>query len=472
MRAIKIVATIGPATSSSEQIERLLGAGVDVVRLNFSHGSREDHACVVAIVRETANSLDKHVAVLQDLQGPRIRTGALRDGGPMVLKQNSEIVICHAPVEGGDGVISSTYPDIYRFLSPGNRMLVDDGRLEVEVVTIEGRDIRCRVVKGGLLGEYQGINLPGVDLDIPTFTDKDRYDLEAGLEMGVDWVAMSFVRSGKDANVLRELMRKRRNQVPLIAKVERAMALQNLEGILNAFDGVMVARGDLGVELYQEEVPVWQKTMVRKARHMGKISIVATQMLESMINEPRPTRAEVSDVANAVWDGADAVMLSGETAVGSFPVEAVAVMARIIEKTQEVYVPEETDVSGRSGREAQAVARAACNLADGLHAEAIAVLTLSGVTAHRVSKYRPAVPILALTRESHIARRLNLWWGVVPVLADLPHITVDSYGVIEKVLLEKELVQHGEKIIVVGSSPLAARVPTNFLKVLKVGAYI
>ena len=290
--------------------------------------------------------------------------------------------------------------------------------------------------------------------------------------MGVDWVAMSFVRSGKDANVLRELMRKRRNQVPLIAKVERAMALQNLEGILNAFDGVMVARGDLGVELYQEEVPVWQKTMVRKARHMGKISIVATQMLESMINEPRPTRAEVSDVANAVWDGADAVMLSGETAVGSYPVEAVAVMARIIEKTQEVYVPEETDVSGRSGREAQAVARAACNLADGLHAEAIAVLTLSGVTAHRVSKYRPAVPILALTREPHIARRLNLWWGVVPVLADLPHITVDSYGVIEKVLLEKELVQHGEKIIVVGSSPLAARVPTNFLKVLKVGAYI
>ena len=472
MHAVKIVATIGPATSSREQIERLISAGVNMVRLNFSHGSHEDHVHLVRIVRETAERLGRHVAVLQDLQGPRIRTGPLMDGGPLELKQESEIVIDHDLLEGGDGRISSTYPDIYRFVSPGNRVLLDDGRLEAEVLAVEGRDIRCRVVKGGTLGAYQGINLPGVVLDIPTFTDKDRDDLEVGLEIGVDWVAMSFVRSGEDANFLRELMRKRRIHVPLIAKVERAMALRNLEGILSAFDGVMVARGDLGVELPPEEVPVWQKTIIRRARHKGKISIVATQMLESMINEPRPTRAEASDVANAVWDGADAVMLSGETAIGSFPVEAVTVMARIIERTQEVYVPEEIDASGKSLREAQAVARAACNLAEDLNAKAIAVLTRSGVTAHRVSRCRPAVPILALTREPYMARRLNLWWGVVPVLADLPHVTVDSYGVIEKVLMEKGLVQRGDKIVVVGSSPLTARVPTNFLKVLRVGSYI
>jgi pyruvate kinase len=472
MSATKIVATIGPATSSQDRIEKLINAGVDVVRLNFSHGSHEDHAHVVRVVRETAAGLGKHVAVLQDLQGPRIRTGPLGDGVPLELKQGSEIVISHELAEAEEGRISSTYPDIYRFLSPGNRVLLDDGRLEAEVLAVEDRDIRCRVVKGGLLGAFQGINLPGVVLDIPTFTDKDRDDLEAGLQMGVDWAAMSFVRSGEDANPLRELMRKRHSLVPLIAKVERAMALRNLEGILNAFDGVMVARGDMGVELSQEEVPVWQKTIIRRARQKGKISIVATQMLESMINEPRPTRAEVSDVANAVWDGADAVMLSGETAIGSFPVEAAAVMERIIDKTKEVYVPEATDVNGQTVQESQAVASAACNLAHGLRAQAIAVLTRSGVTAHRVSKCRPSVPILALTREPHIARRLNLWWGVVPVLADLPQVTVDSYGVIERVLLEKGLAKLGDKIVVVGSSPLAARVPTNFLKVLRVGAYL
>ena len=472
MRATKIVATIGPASSSPEQIGKLVEAGVDVVRLNFSHGSHEDHANVVRTVREAADPLDRHVAVLQDLQGPRIRTGPLGEGGPLGLEQGSDFVIAHDPIPSEEGRIGSTSPHIHRFVAPGNRVLLDDGRLEAQVLSIEGQDIRCRVVKGGLLGAYQGINLPGVFLDIPTFTAKDRNDLEAGLQMGVDWVAMSFVRSGDDANPLRELMREKRVRVPIIAKVERARALQNLEGILSSFDGVMVARGDMGVELPPEEVPVWQKTIISRARQKGKISIVATQMLESMINDTRPTRAEVSDVANAVWEGADAVMLSGETAIGSHPVEAAMVMSRIIDKTLEVYVPEETDVSGRSVQESEAVARAACSLADGLKAHAIAVLTRSGVTAHRVSKSRPAVPILALTKNERIARRLKLWWGVVPVLADLPQVTVDSYGVIERVLLEKGLANLDDKIIVVGSSPLAARVPTNFLKVLRMGAYM
>ena len=472
MRAVKIVATIGPATSSPQRIEELIRAGVDVVRLNFSHGSHEDHAQLVQIVRDTAQRLGRQVAVLQDLQGPRMRTGPLRNDDALELKQDSELLISHDQVEGQDGRISSTYPEMYRFVSPGNRLLLDDGRLEAEVVAIEGRDIRCRVVKGGLLGAYQGINLPGVVLDIPTFTEKDRADLEVGLDIGVDWVAMSFVRNGDDARPLREMMRQYRKRLPLIAKVERAMALRNLEGILSAFDGVMVARGDMGVELSTEEVPVWQKTIIHQAHHKGKVAIVATQMLESMINEPQPTRAEASDVANAVWEGADAVMLSGETAIGSYPVEAVAVMARIIEKAQEIYVPEETGVTGRYRREAQAVARAACSLAGDLDARAIVVLTRSGVTAHRVSKNRPAVPILALTREPNVARQLNLWWGVLPIVTDLPQVTADTSGIVDEVLMEKNLVRRGDRIVLVGSSPFTARAPTNFLKVHRVGAHV
>lgn len=471
MGATKIVATIGPASSSPVQIEKLIEVGVDVVRLNFSHGSHAEHAKVVRTVREAAAGSGRFVAVLQDLQGPRIRTGPLVGDAPLELIEGTELVIAHDSVEGSAGLISSTYPDIYRFLAPGNRVLLDDGRLEAQVLAIEERDIRCEVVKGGLLGAHQGINLPGVFLDIPTFTAKDRDDLEAGMEMGIDWVAMSFVRSGEDAIPLREQMRQGGANVPLIAKIERARALQNLESILEAFDGVMVARGDMGVELSPEEVPVWQKTIIRRAREMGKISIVATQMLESMINEPRPTRAEVSDVANAVWEGADAVMLSGETAMGSHPVEAAGVMSRIIDKTLEVYTPEETGVAGRAVEESEAVARAACSLAEGLGADAIAVLTRSGVTAHRVSNRRPRVPILALTKEKQTARRLKMWWGVVPVIADLPEVTVDSYGVIERTLLEKGLVNLGDTLVVVGSSPLAAKVPTNFLKVIHVGTY-
>ena len=471
MRSAKIVATIGPATSSPERIGSLIRAGVDVVRLNFSHGSHEDHAQLVKDVRETAKRLDKHVAVLQDLQGPRMRTGPLRDGAPLELNRDSELLICHDQVEGQEDRISSTYPEMYRFVSPGNRVLLDDGRLEAEVMTIEGRDIRCRVLKGGLLGAYQGINLPGVVLDIPTFTEKDQADLEMGLDIGVDWVAMSFVRSGDDARNLRKIMRQHRMRLPLIAKVERAMALRNLEGILNAFDGVMVARGDMGVELPPEEVPMWQKTIIRQARHKGKVAIVATQMLESMINAPQATRAEASDVANAVWDGADALMLSGETAIGSFPVEAVAVMARIIEKAQEIYAPEEVDVRGRYRREAQAVARAACSLAGDLDAHAIVVLTRSGVTAHRVSKNRPTVPIFALTREPEIARQLSLWWGVLPVVSDLPQVTADTSSVVDEVLIEKGLVERDDRVVLVGSSPFTARAPTNFLKVHSVGAH-
>ena len=468
MRATKILATIGPATSSAERIEQLLLAGVDAVRLNFSHGSHQAHARLVRLVRETSERLGKHVAVLQDLQGPRIRTGPLRGGGPLELRLGQDLLIVHESVEGEEGRISSTYPDLYRFLAPGNRVLLDDGRLEALALAVEGRDIRCRVTKGGLLGEYQGINLPGVQLDIPTFTEKDRADLELGLKIGVDWVAMSFVSNGGDAKPLRDMVKRQKRSVPLIAKVERATALANLNGILRAFDGVMVARGDMGVELSPEEVPVWQRAILQRARVQGKLAIVATQMLESMITEPRPTRAEASDVANAVWEGADAVMLSGETAIGAYPIEAVSVMARIIERAQDTAALDDPGDFRERRVEAQAIARAACRMADDLDARAIVVLTRSGVTAYRVSRHRPAAPIIALTSSEEVARQMNLWWGVLPVVTGLPQITVTNAGIVDAALLAHGLVEHGDTIVLVGSAPFAARTPTNFLWVRRV----
>ncbi len=468
MRATKIIATLGPATSAPERIEALLRAGVDTVRLNFSHGSYDGHARLVRLVRETSEHLGKHVAVLQDLQGPRIRTGPLKGGGPLELRLGAELLILHDLIEGEAGRISSTYPDIHRFLAPGDRVLLDDGRLEAEVLAVEGQDIRCRVTKGGLLGEFQGINLPGVQLDITTFTEKDREDLAFGLDIGVDWVAMSFVSSGDDAKPLRDMVKRRRLSTPLIAKVERATALANLDGILRAFDGVMVARGDMGVELSAEEVPVWQRIMLQRARVRGKLAIVATQMLESMINEPRPTRAEASDVANAVWEGADAVMLSGETAIGAHPVEAVEVMARIIERAQATASLDDPGDFRERRPEAQAIARAACRMAGDLDARAIVVLTSSGVTAHRVSRHRPAAPVVALTSSPEVARQMNLWWGVLPVVAGLPQITVSNAEIVDAALLAHGLVRPGDQIVLVGSAPFAARTPTNFLWVRRV----
>ncbi len=468
MRATKIIATLGPATSAPERVEALLHAGVDTVRLNFSHGSHDDHARLVELVRETSYKLNRHVAVLQDLQGPRIRTGPLKGRGPVELRLGEELLILHDLIEGEAGRISSTYPDIHRFLAPGDRVLLDDGRLEAEVLAVEGQDIRCRVTKGGLLGEFQGINLPGVRLDIPTFTEKDRDDLEFGLSIGVDWVAMSFVNAGEDARPVREMIRRCKQSTPLIAKVERATALANLDGILRAFDGVMVARGDMGVELSAEEVPVWQRDIIQRARKQGKLAIVATQMLESMISEPRPTRAEASDVANAVWEGADAVMLSGETAIGAHPVEAAAVMARIIERAQATASLDDPGDFRERRPEAQAIARAACRMAGDLDARAIVVLTRSGVTAHRVSRHRPVAPIVALTSSPEVARQMNLWWGVRPVVTGLPQITVNNAEIVDTALLAHGLVTHGDHIVLVGSAPFKARTPTNFLWVRRV----
>jgi pyruvate kinase len=331
VRGVKIVATLGPATSAAERIRELLKAGVDVVRLNFSHGSHQEHADLFDSVRKVAKELDKHVAVIQDLQGAKIRTVGLRDDQPIELIPGQEVVL------GERGTVSITYPYLLQAIAPGGHILLDDGRMELKVTAVAGQQVHCEVVKGGLLGLNKGVNLPGLPLDVPSFTDKDREDLEFGLNLGVDWIAMSFVRQAEDIRPMRQVMRQHGLRVPVLAKIERPEALRNLNAILRAFDGIIVARGDLGVELPPEEVPVWQKTLIRQARRLGKTSIVATQMLESMMQNPQPTRAEASDVANAVLDGTDAVMLSGETAVGAYPVEAVSVMTRIIDQAEATY---------------------------------------------------------------------------------------------------------------------------------------
>ncbi|MFQ5812423.1 MAG: pyruvate kinase [Anaerolineae bacterium] len=467
VRRVKIVATLGPATSSYERIRELIQAGVDVVRLNFSHGSHEEHAHLFNTVRQVAQKLGRHVAVLQDLQGPKIRTGVSRDGRPVELVPGRELVFTPGAAAGGEGMVSITYPHLHRAVVPGSRILLDDGRMEVRVEAVRGQQVHCQVVRGGLLGPNKGVNLPGVALDVPGFTDKDRADLEFGLGLGVDWIALSFVRHGRDVRPLREALKRHQLRVPLPAKIERPEALDNLNDILRAFDGIMVARGDLGVELSSEEVPIWQKAMIRRANRMGKATLVATQMLESMMQNLRPTRAEASDVANAVLDGADAVMLSGETSVGSYPIEAALVMARIIERAEAAYTPHEVENVAKIGG-ARAMAHAACRLAEDLGSRAVVVLTRSGMTARLVSKGRPLAPIIALARREDLARQLALWWGVTPVVMDFPPSTEAALARMEETLLHQGLAQAGDDIIVVGSTPFTVRGRTNFLKVHRV----
>jgi len=469
MSTVKIVATLGPATATKQRIADLVRAGMDAARLNFSHGSHEDHAQLVKTVREVAQELDKPIAILQDLQGPRIRTGSLKDGRPVLLQVGASLVIMGEDVASVPGVIGVTHPELYRYVGAGQRILLDNGLMELRVEKVEGGRITCRVIRGGELGANKGINVPVADLGLPSFTEKDREDLAFGLDLGVDWIAMSFVSGAADILPVRQLLKARRMNVPVMAKIERATALDNLPAILEAFDGIMVARGDLGVELPPEDVPVWQKAMVTQARQRGKATIVATQMLESMMHEPRPTRAEASDVANAVLDGADAVMLSGETAIGAYPVETVAVMARIIQKAQALYKPQEP---GRFGRfpEAEAVARAACSLTADIPNTSIVVLTQRGMTASLVSKHRPLSPVFALTPTPEMARQLALRWGVTPIPVKYPTSTEEALALVSKVMLDKGLSKPGDQVIVVGSTPFARWGRTNFLKVHRITA--
>jgi pyruvate kinase len=471
-RRAKIICTIGPACHSEVAMRDLLRLGMDVARLNFSHGSHEDHARNIERLRRAAEKEDRTVCILQDLQGPKIRTGRLEHHEPIELKSGSTVIITPRDITGTPTRISTTFPDLASEVTTGARILLRDGLIELRVRTVRGKDVVCDVLNGGTLGEHQGINLPGTALSIPALTEKDRKDLEFGLNHGVDAIALSFVRSAADVNVVRQIVVGKGSNTPLIAKLEKPQAIDHLEEILEAVDGVMVARGDLGVEMAPEKVPVIQKHVIRRASVWRKPVITATQMLESMIENPRPTRAEASDVANAIFDGTDAVMLSGETASGSYPREAVAMMSRIVIEA-ESNMEELTPPRRRRDRTGLSIAETICesiaHAAEDLPMGAIAVFTETGNTARMISKYRPQAAIYAFTPSSTVAQRTNLYWGAHPMKCSQGLSTDSMVDVAEHELLRRGLLRSGDVLGVVAGTRQASG-STNFMRLHTVTA--
>jgi len=471
LRRAKIVCTIGPACDSEPCIRDLMSLGMDVARLNFSHGKHSEHARRIKRLRQVARQLKRTVCILQDLQGPKIRTGRLKDGGPVTLATGERLTITPRPVEGTATVIATDFASLAREVEPGARVLLSDGRIELRVVAILGEDIECEVINGGMLAEHQGINLPGVALSIPALTEKDQADLKFGLRHGIDTVALSFVRSADDIRITKELMRAYGKSVPVIAKLEKPQAIEHLEEILEITNGVMIARGDLGVELPPEKVPIMQKRIIQRAAIWRRPVITATQMLESMTQNPRPTRAEASDVANAIFDGTDAVMLSGETASGKFPREAVSMMGRII-------VEAEASVAqmahGRRRREnhrysiAETICESIARAADDLPMAAIAVFTESGNTARMLSKHRPKVCICAFSREIEVCNRMNTLWGVYPIHTHRWNSAEEMVKTAEKELRQRGALRKGDVLGLVAGTKLTEGA-TNFLRLHTVG---
>ncbi len=418
-RRAKIVCTIGPACDSEECISDLMRLGMDVARLNFSHGTHPEHAKRIQRIRRAARRLKRTICILQDLQGPKIRTGRLRDGTPVELKRGNLLTITPREVVGNSTLVSTDFSGLARELVPGARVLLSDGRIELKVRAVRGDDVECEVINGGMLAEHQGINLPGAAIAIPALTEKDKLDLQFGLKHGVDAVALSFVRSADDIRMAKEIMRDFGRSVPIVAKLEKPQAIEHLEEILEAAHGVMIARGDLGVELPPEKVPVIQKQVIQRASLWRKPVITATQMLESMTENPRPTRAEASDVANAIFDGTDAVMLSGETASGRYPREAVAMMGRIIVEAETSIAQSPPVARRRHENHRYSVAETICesiaHAAQDLPMRAIAVFTESGNTARMLSKHRPKVCVYAFSRNLDVCNRMNALWGVHPI---------------------------------------------------------
>lgn len=467
MRRTKIVATIGPASRDRAVLESLVQAGVDVVRLNFSHGDHAAHLEVLQSVRAISAAHGMPVAILQDLSGPKIRTGRLKGGGPVELRQGARVVITtDETIEGTAERISTTYDPLPRDVRPGDRILLDDGNLELKVESASGTEVACTVVYGGLLKPNKGMNLPGVSLSTPALTDKDRVDLDFGIRNGVDYVALSFVRQGKDVEEVKEIIRGMGATTPVIAKIEKREAMDDLPQVLEAADGVMVARGDLGVEMSTEEVPTLQKRIIEMANAAGKVVITATQMLESMIENPRPTRAEASDVANAILDGTDAIMLSAETASGRYPVQTVATMARIALYTEQygTFQPPSRFVGGSATVVARSLARVARTVAEELGCKLIVAFTESGSTARLVSTFRPHAPVAAITYNDETYRRLALWWGVVAVKSEFAATTDDMIVRGEALLKKNGLVSKGDTILMLAGQSHTAGA-TNMLRV-------
>jgi pyruvate kinase len=471
MRRTKIVATIGPSSHDKGTLERLVEAGVDVVRLNFSHGEHAQHLEVMQSAREIAAKRGRPIALLQDLSGPKIRTGKVKGGVPVELRDGARIrITTDETIEGTAELISTTYDPLPRDVSPGDTILLDDGNLELKVLGIGKQTVDCAVVHGGQLKSNKGMNLPGVKLSTPALTEKDRRDLAFGIAQGVDWVALSFVRRAADLEETKALIASLGGSVPVIAKIEKREAIDDLAQIVAAADGLMVARGDLGVELSTEEVPTLQKRIIQMANGAGKVVITATQMLESMIENPRPTRAEASDVANAILDGTDAIMLSAETASGRFPVESVETMARIARYTEEHYAFRRADrtVVGQGSMVARSLARVAAMVAEELDCKLIVTFTESGSTARLVSCFRPRAPIAAITYNDDSYRRLALWWGVVPLKSTFEASTDEMIVKGEDLLKRNGLAGPGDTVLMLGGQQHTAGA-TNMMRVHTLG---
>ena len=467
-RKTKIIATLGPATSSAPVIEQLMEAGADMFRLNFSHGSNVDKKRIIKTIRRIAKSRDKAIGILADLQGPKIRTGRMENGA-LPLAKGELLDITTDQILGRPGLISTIYRELPHDVKAGSRILMDDGMIELKVIDVRGNRVHCSVVEGGVLKDLKGINLPGVDVSTPSLTLKDREDLEFCLGNGVDFVALSFVRKSAEIDELKRIIFEHGMNVPVIAKIEKPEALRNFKTILKAADGIMVARGDLGVEISAERVPMIQKRIIRASNAAGKPVITATQMLESMISHSRPTRAETSDVANAILDGTDALMLSVETASGQFPVEAVKTMVKVagdIERSESLHMPAIREV--RSGNISEAVAEAACYAATALKAKAIVVFTQSGSTAALIAKYRPHLPIIAFTPIREIRQRLALYWGVQTWLVGSLGKTDQQIEAVERTLLAEGF-KKGDVVVITMGVPLEARGSTNLMRVHKLG---
>ena len=472
MRRTKIVCTIGPATRSPENLRLLVEAGMNVARLNFSHGSHQQHAEVIGHLRTIARELNTPLALLQDLSGPKVRVGAIAGEG-VLLRPGAEITLTLDDVPGDEHQVNLPVPEIFEAVRAGTHLMLDDGLLELRVKSKRAGALVCEVVVGGLLTSNKGVNVPGVSLPIAAVTDKDLDDLRFGIVQKVDYVAASFVRTASDIAVLRGVCEAARAKIPLIAKIEKHEAVQNIDAIMEAVDGIMVARGDLGVEVPIDEVPVIQKMLIRKANRAGKPVITATQMLDSMIRNPRPTRAEVSDVANAIFDGTDAIMLSGETAVGLYPFDTVRMMAKIATHTEESLdygsiLDEKTRLdTGQSIT--GAVGQATCDIAHDLGCAAILTASATGRTARVVSRYRPRAPIICATNLPETYQRLALVWGVHPVIVEMAD---DSDSMMQASIDAAEqtgLVKNDDVVVLTGGVPVGRPGSTNFIKIHRIG---
>ncbi|MEE4253469.1 MAG: pyruvate kinase [Desulfuromusa sp.] len=465
-RRTKIVATLGPACSEKSQLEALLLAGVNVFRLNFSHGEHEQKATWISQIREISTAHNRTVSILADLQGPKIRTGMMRNGSQK-LEAGQEVIITTADVEGADGLIPTSYHALPRDVIPGDQILLDDGQLELKVLKIVSEDVHCLVKVGGLLKDRKGINLPGVKVSAPALTDKDLSDLDFAIGQEIDWIALSFVRTAKEVAHLKELLDAQNSTMKVIAKIEKPEAVENFSGILAVTDGVMVARGDLGVEVPSEHVPLIQKKIIRECNILGKPVITATQMLESMITNPRPTRAETSDVANAILDGTDAVMLSGETAAGLYPVEAVKVMDRVARDVEkEPSLGRKHNILAESEKSpSDAIGQVACHVAENINAVAILAFTQTGSTAALIAKYRPSLPVIAVTPNQQVKRQLAMYRGVDSMLVDIQGNTEAQIQSVEDAVLAHGILKRGDVIVLTMGSPLSAPGTTNLLKI-------